>query len=319
MMPEVFRKNVPQEAPVTPDSMCLFRLGEACDHACPMCSNTGRPELRFLPEAEAFARLEHLCALGFRKVMLTGGEPTQHPVFWRITELLHERAMRWDLNTHGEPFSRPGTAERALDVGLSRAIVSLHDHEAGPSSLMSGITERKHERIVAGIDALRRVGAAVSLNRVMSRVNAGRLGDYLRFVALRWGPDLPVKVSFPSTAGKGGSWPEIQIRYQDVVGEIRSSIRLAETLGLRLDFEATPSCIVGRADRRDLGRANWGESHYLDERDGRTVYGMRFLESMQRYYGEPCKRCVAAEGCPGLSRQYILAYGAEELSPFSPR
>lgn len=318
-MAEAFRKTVPQLAPVTPDSMCLFRLGEACDHACPMCSNTGRPEFRHLPEAEAFARLEHLCALGFKKVMLTGGEPTQHPVFWRITELLRERGMRWDLNTHGEPFSRPGVAERAVELGLARAIVSLHDHEAGPSAIMSGIPERRHERIVAGIDALRATGAAVSLNRVMSRVNAGRLGDYLRFVADRWGTEVPVKVSFPSTAGKGGAWTEIQMRYQDVVGEVRTSLKLAAALGLRLDFEATPSCVVGQSERRDLGRAAWGESHYLDERDGRTVHGMRFLESMQRFYGAPCQRCVAAEGCPGVSRQYMLAYGFEELTPFLPR
>lgn len=292
--------------------MCLLRLGEACDHRCPMCSNTGRPELRILAREEAFARFEHLRGMGFRRLMITGGEPTQHPAFWPLAAAAAAAGIRWDLNTNGGLVEGP--AARAVGLGLERAIVSLHDHEVGPSAEMSGISEARHLGVIRSVEALLAAGARVHLNRVIGRPNLGRLVPCLAWVHRRWGARVPVKVSFPSTAGRGGAWEGIRLRYSDVLVELRAGRDAAAALGLSLDFEATPSCVVGVAERRDMGRATWGASHYLDERDGRTVHGMAFLESMQRVYGEACTRCRAIEGCPGVAREYAREHGTGELS-----
>ena len=106
------RKLRPSERAVNDRSISLFRLAEACNNDCPMCSNSGRPEAWFTAEEALLARVDFLARQGFRRVVLTGGEPTIHPAFWEVVEALRTRSMRWDINTHGRSFAAAGVAQR---------------------------------------------------------------------------------------------------------------------------------------------------------------------------------------------------------------
>ncbi len=312
----VYRKTPPpRDAPVDAGSNALFRLGERCDHRCPMCSNTGDPALWGLSLPEALARAGHLHQLGFRRVVLTGGEPTIHRHFWEIVERLAALEVRWDVNSNGGRFAEPGFAPRARELGLQRAILSLHSHEEATSRLMSGLTEGGHQRILDGADAMRAAGVELMLNLVLSRHNMMLLDDYLDFVLRRWGPEVQVKLCFPNLVGKGGAWEGIQLRYEEVGEPVRRAVQRARERGLRLLLESFPSCVHGDRSRENLGRSGFGETHYLDDRDGRTLYGMRFLEAMVGLYGAECWTCAAFDRCPGVPSGYARRFGMPRLQP----
>ena len=74
--PRLMRRRTPPTLPVTPRSISLFRLGEACNNHCPMCSNSGRPEAWLTPQEELLKRVDWLAAQGMKRVVVTGGEPT---------------------------------------------------------------------------------------------------------------------------------------------------------------------------------------------------------------------------------------------------
>lgn len=281
-----------------------------------MCSNTGDPDLWGLSREEALARADHLAELGFRRVVLTGGEPTIHRAFWEIVDRLGERGLVWDVNTNGGRFADEGVAERARARGLVRAILSLHHHEEGPSRVMSGLQEGGHARILASADALLASGAELMLNLVLSRLNQGDLEPYLEFVARRWGPAVQVKFSFPSLVGKGGRWEGIALRYEELRQPLQAALARARALGLQLLLESVPSCIHGELYRGSYGRAGFGESHYLDDRDGRTLYGIPFLEAMIGLYAPPCATCPALPTCPGVPSGYARRHGLPDLRPF---
>ena len=116
--PTLFRKRVPEDAPVTARSAVLFRFGEQCNYHCPMCSNTGERSLFFHPTDELLRRAAFLHDLGFRRAVITGGEATIHPGFWTVVERLAAYGMAWDTNTHGRTYATPGFAQRAVDTGL---------------------------------------------------------------------------------------------------------------------------------------------------------------------------------------------------------
>ena len=97
----LLKREVPEEAPVTPDSAALFRFGEQCNNHCPMCSNTGDAALLFHSTDELLRRAALLRSCGFRRVVVTGGEATIHPGFWTIVERLAAYGMMWDINSHG--------------------------------------------------------------------------------------------------------------------------------------------------------------------------------------------------------------------------
>ena len=315
--PRLFKKKTPEDVPVTPRSAALFRFGEQCNNHCPMCSNTGDPALFFHSTDELLRRAEFLHARGFRRVVVTGGEATIHPGFWKVIDRLAALGMAWDTNTHGRSFAKPRFARRAAKSGLERAIVSLHSFDPPTSAAIFGASEEAHRETLSGIERLLEVDVRVMLNCVISRLNLPDLEEYLRAGYDRFGRAAAFKFCFPSTIGKGGQWAEIAgLRYSDVRETVRRVHAIAERLELRVFFESLPNCILRAPEAVNVGRSAFGESHYLDDSTGDRVYSMRHIEAELSAFGEACRGCAALRRCSGISLGYAQRFGVGELKPF---
>jgi MoaA/NifB/PqqE/SkfB family radical SAM enzyme len=284
-----------------------------------MCTNTGNPALFFHPTEELLRRAGFLQSSGFKKVVVTGGEATIHPGFWTIVEWLAAHAMIWDINTHGGSFSKATFARRAVELGLHRAIVSLHAFEARTSAAIFGVDEQAHHATIAGIDRLLGAGVDVMLNCVVCRQNLNQLEDYLWSGHQRFEGRVAFKFVFPSTGGKGGAWPGIALRYADVFESLQRLRALAKRMDVRMVFESFPSCVLQDSGALNYGRSAFGETHYLDDARGDRVYSMRSMEVQESRFGEVCRHCVAIQGCSGVSRDYARQHGVDELTPFLPQ
>jgi pyruvate-formate lyase-activating enzyme len=312
----LFKKSVPEDLPVTAKSTALFRFGEQCNNACPMCSNTGEAGLFFHPTAELLRRAAFLRQAGFRRVVVTGGEATIHPGFWTVIDDLAAHRVAWDINTHGRSFADPRFARRAVDAGLERAIVSLHALDPATSAAIFGTGETAHHETVAGIERLLEVEVAVMVNCVLTRLSLDQLENYLREGHRRFGRVVTFKFVFPSTVGKGGQWSGIALRY----GEVRAHVRRLRALALELRqpivFESFPNCIVEDPHATNLARSAFGESHYLDDASGDRVYAMRHIEAELSAFADTCRACAALRRCSGLPLGYAKRHGVDELEPF---
>jgi MoaA/NifB/PqqE/SkfB family radical SAM enzyme/SAM-dependent methyltransferase len=315
--PRLFKKRVPDDEPVTPESAALFRFGEQCNNDCPMCSNTGEASLFFHTTETLLQRADFLHRYGFRRAVVTGGEPTIHPGFWTVVERLFADGFTWDINTHGRSFAKEGFAHRAAGQGLKRAIVSLHSHVPATSATIFGTRENAHHETVAGIDRLVEADVDVMLNCVLTRLNLGEVDEYLRVGRERYGDRAVFKFVFPSTLGKGGQWAGIALRYDDVRETVRRLRSTARELGATVLFESFPNCILGDPDATNLGRSGFGESHYLDDASGDRIYSMRHIEAELSAFAEVCRQCSTLRSCPGISRQYAKRHGTDELTPFT--
>ncbi len=309
------RKRGPAAAPVTSSSLLLFRLGELCNNRCPMCSNTGDPALWRVETEALLERVERVVAWGFRRVIVTGGEPTIHPGFWDVVERFSRSGLTWDINTQGRAFADRAFADRAMATGLDRAIVSLHSHLPAASAIISGNTEAGHAQTVAGIDHLAALGARLLLNLVLTRHNVDHVADWVRDCHRRWGDDVALKVCFPSLGGKGGSWDGIDLRFDAVQSELRRAAEAAKECGLRLCYEALPHCVHGDAEALDVSRSGFGESHYLDDARGDRFYAIAAIEAELRIFPSTCQSCAALSRCCGVEPAYLRRHGASELRP----
>jgi molybdenum cofactor biosynthesis enzyme MoaA len=312
----LMRKRRAEIAPVTARSLVLLRLGELCNNKCPMCSNSGDPALWRVERAALLERVERVVALGFRRVIVTGGEPTIHPAFWDVVNALAGHGVVWDINSHGRSFARRDFAERAMAAGLERAIISLHSHIEAASAVISGTAGEGHRQTVAGIDHLVAAGAVVMLNLVLCTENLDHVGDWVDDCADRWGDDVTLKVCFPFHGGHGGAWAGIDLRYDDVRAAIAETRARAKARAMRLHWEGVPHCVHGDPAAPDLSRSGFGESHYLDDHDGVQLYSMRAIEAALHVYPERCRGCAALARCPGVEERYLRRHGSAELSPF---
>lgn len=316
-MTRLMRKRRPEFIPVDGESIALFRLGEQCNNACPMCSNSGRPEAFYQALDDLLGRADFLHESGVRRVVLTGGEPTIHPGFWAIVDRLNEYGMVWDINTHGRSFADNEFTEKAVTQGLKRAIVSLHSHIPEPSALISGCSLGGHWETVQGIKNLQGSSVWLMLNMVLNNHNQGTLCDYIEYCVSEFGTQCVLKIVFPSTAGKGGDWDAIQIRYEDFADEVLQGKSLAAELGVELAFENFPSCVLREAESTNVSRSGFGETHYLDDVSGRDLYSIRHIEAFFNVYPEFCRDCSAIKRCPGIAESYIRTHGADVLTPFT--
>ena len=312
----LFRKRRPEFVEVTPSSIALFRLGEQCNNTCPMCSNSGRKEAFFIPEEELLRRIDWLEMQGIRRVVVTGGEPTIHPGFWSVIDRLRERKIAWDINTHGRTFHDSEFSERARSAGLERAIVSLHSQDIATSCRISGIKEYAHRETIDGIKNLSHVGVFVLINLVITRFNHASLSAFVDYCASEFGTGIEIKMAFPSTSGKGGEWEGIQLTYSEVGPELRAARARARAHGIKVHAESVPPCIIGDSQARNLSRSGFGETHYLEDIGGRTLYSIRHIEASFNAYPPSCRSCSAIRRCPGVSTTYLERYGANELVPF---
>ena len=315
LRPRLMRKRRPPIVPVTSSSLLLFRLGELCNNRCPMCSNSGDPALWRIDTAELLARVQRVLDWGFRRVIVTGGEPTIHPGFWEVVEAFDGAGVRWDINTQGRSFADAAFAERAMATGLDRAIVSLHSHVPEASAIISGGNVQGHAQTVAGIDHLAERGARLLLNLVLTRHNLDDVAAWVDHCADRWGDDVALKVCFPSQGGKGGDWAGIDLRYDDVRDAIVATRAAADARGLSLCWESLPHCVHGEWQAVDVSRSGFGESHYLDDAHGREFYSIRAIEAELRVFAEGCAGCAALARCCGMEQGYLRRHGADELRP----
>src|SRR5439155_23970253 len=97
--PRLFKKKVPDDEPVTPQSAVLFRFGEQCNNDCPMCSNTGDASPFFHPTETLLRRAAFLQRSGLRRAVVTGGQPTIHPGFRPVVERPGAVGFPLDANT----------------------------------------------------------------------------------------------------------------------------------------------------------------------------------------------------------------------------
>ncbi len=312
----LMRRRTPPTLPITPRSIALFRLGEACNNHCPMCSNSGRPEAWLTPEAELLQRVDWLAGQGMKRVVVTGGEPTSHPAFWQVIQRLGERGLVWDVNSNGRTFAQVGFADRAVDEGLQRAIISLHSHVPEVSQEISGVTAKGHREILCGIDALVAAGVPVMLNLVLTKLNHADLLGYLAWTTARWGHEIELKICFPTTVGRGGGWDGIDLRYSDVAAEVVAFVTACDAINLTWHLESFPPCAIADPRARNMSRSGFGETHYLDDLTGDRLYPIAHIEAELGCFAETCRSCPAFATCPGVSEAYARRFGTAELVPF---
>ncbi len=311
------RRRLPAVEPLSATSSVLLRLGSVCSNRCPMCSDPGADRGLTHAADELLRRADWVRTLGFRHVVLTGGEPLAHPAFWPLVARLTAGGGRFALMTNGRPFAKRGLAARAVAAGLTRVVVSYHTHEPQPFRTLCGGSEAAFRETTTGIRALGRAGADVLLNAVLTGVNVPTLPDYLAVCRERFGRQVAFKFAFPSLFSRARDWAPAELRYDAVRPLVARLQAEARQLGATMLFESFPNCVLGDPTADALSRRAFGTTHYLDDLTGLLVLSVAWADGETHVFGEKCLDCEAFVRCCGVARPYAERHGLRELRPFA--
>jgi radical SAM protein with 4Fe4S-binding SPASM domain len=156
----------------------FWELTRACDHECIHCRvHAGQPLPDELGPEQISTLMDQLVALQPHRVVLTGGEPLQHPRWQEVVERLSTAGIRVRLFTGGALLS-PARLDAALAAGVSEFAISLdgprsvHDSLRPTRSLLGGSS---HKMAVAAIRRTLDRGASLRVVTAASRANLSHL------------------------------------------------------------------------------------------------------------------------------------------------
>lgn len=280
----------------------LVRVVFHCNQACHFCFVS--THLPGVADERLFAAIDSAVAREAR-VVLTGGEPTLHP---RLAQLVaRARAGRHlvEIQTNAVRFAEGGLAASLADAGLGLAFVSLHGATAAVSDAVTD-APGTFSRTLAGIDALRAAGVAVTLNFVVCAINAHELPAAVELCAARF-PGSALNISF--VAPSSDLVPrtrELIPRYRDVLPSVSRALALTTTLGVPVRGFASmcglPLCLVPEEVRDEAMIRD------VDAAEG----GGEFVKT------DECARCALSPKCFGLRRGYAELWGTSELAAVKP-
>lgn len=262
------------------------------------------------------------------RIVLTGGEPTIHPDFWKIIAYLYTLPLPAEtkivVQTNAVLFADEEFAAN-IQTYKNRLhfTISFHSHR---EKIYNALTRSK-DMFLPAVTGVKNVleyanRAQVTLNTVLTTISLQDFPEYLDFVQSEFVRTPPFLFRVLRI-----SIPQVSVCVQNVLAFSRLSQKflvsydsLIETFN-RIDYKTTqsyrfsislgvvgspcsvPPCIATRITNPHFFRvtAKW-ETERTGPRAGWT-------------YGDACKRCSQKQCCVGVSTIYLERYGESEIFP----
>jgi len=152
-------------------SLVSWNITRQCNLTCAHCYRDARdrPDPEELTTAEGLQLISDLAEVGFRILVLSGGEPLLRADFFELLAQAKAVGVRPVLGSNGTLIT-PDVARRLVGAGLARAGISLDSADAGYHNELRR-SPTAWQEAVAGMRACREAGLPFQVNTTVTRQN----------------------------------------------------------------------------------------------------------------------------------------------------
>ncbi len=242
-------------------SLVSWNITRQCNLTCAHCYRDAREEAdpQELNTEEGLRLIEEIARVGFRVLVLSGGEPLMRADLLQLVEKARALGLRPVLGTNGTLMT-PEAARDLRAAGLARAGISLDSTDSEYHNELRG-SPTAWERAIAGMKACLEVGLPFQVNTTVTRQNEAQLlhiTDFARDLGA-----LGHHVFFLVPTGRGLDIAEqvvearrceqlleaLMNKQRETDIEIKPTcapqfVRIAERLGVETRFRS--GCLAGR-------------------------------------------------------------------------
>lgn len=303
-------------------------LGTRCNFRCEFCflddhrCSVERPG--------ALATVERLLALGCRRFLLAGGEPTLYPHLPELIEKLAGAGAEAVLVSNGSALADRKSCRRLKSAGVSQVILSLHSHKSEVVARQSRVPDGLPRALDAFFHLLGE-DVKVCVHHVFSAHNHRDFEDYVRFYAelLRQPGRSELSVSnIVMLSPVLRRHPERIPRLSEVAPHLAAGDRLAREYGFAIHRGASddvfPECVfgirenpAGRPAQRWIVPPARGKMGLIfagapEELPDVAAFGAHdFFQSF--VHTRACRECRRRPVCLGVQSDYLALYGDSEF------
>lgn len=279
----------------------LLRLGSECNNACIFCHS--RPMgggVTKLNAPECRRRIRVLARLGVDMVVFSGGEPTIREDIADLCAYAKRQGMASGVITNGRMFAYRDFGARLFDAGLRYALVSLH---GGHARIHNHLTAApSFEQTVKGLANIARLPLQLTVNTVLTRVNAGTMAQIIQIIGKF--PPVHYKISLPEPKGAAINCFDVIASPDEASAIARDILAAPVPKGVTLGFDGFTPCMLG-------GR--------LEPLDDFFTHGFRVIwehnetnwfppDNGDRIFTPVCPMCSLKHLCPGIYREYMARF-----------
>ena len=301
---------------------CDLKLGYSCNNDCIHCVITdNRDALQDrslaidLTSEEAAELLATYSEEGASRVVLTGGEPTMREDFIDLVRLAAGYGFAIGVQTNGRALASEVMCDELSSFEQASYTIALHGDNAATHD---AITQRNGSflQTVSGIQNLRHRHCWVVGKVVISQKNCAELTGILRLFS-----ELQVdKVNFAYPHALGNARRNrhsLLPRYRDLKGPLSQLVQVADQLGMTIDFEAVPFCVIPEYPEA-VGELHElrGTKKYFTPVHGGTRDWNNARQAIKAK-GTNCSRCIYDLICEGPWDEYLEYFGDTDLEPVS--
>ncbi len=302
----VFRARAPAKIPILDEELPF------CNDNCLHC---GVADIMTTANVVDFARiarsLHTLAPQSGSRVMFAVSELTIRPDFMKIMKASQRAGMKTvALVTNGRMFAYPNFARRAVDAGMTHALVSVYGPTARTHQAITR-TPESFEQTIAGLRVLLAIPElTVMTNSVITKKNYRYLPQVVELLS---GLGVQnINLSFVQIIGNAARYQRALVpRIQEVLPYLKDAVDLGVGHGRNMGIGGLPYCVLK------------GYEHHFGVDDLTVIANSdpedNITERSPYAQAESCRRCAYNAVCLGVQDEYLRQYGEDELDPYHGR
>lgn len=297
-----------------------IKLGYACNNNCIHCviidQKKKSNEIRGSDNRSTYeSKMEIKKSLesGYRKIVLTGGEPTIRKDIEELVIYADELKLEISMQTNGRMFCDINFARRIVPH-IKNFIIAIHGSK---SEIHDKITmvNGSFNQTIEGIKNIISLGGNISAKMVLSTIN---YKDILNTVQLMEKANIiRMNVAFPHACEELlHKYNEIVPYYSEIYESIENTLEYVKESKFNVDFETILPCTLSK--KYDIKYFSdfklFNVSTELKQLDKEVMDWNIIRKSIKRKMIK-CKECIYNSVCEGFWMEYILIRGEEEFIP----
>jgi len=242
-------------------SLVSWNITRRCNLTCAHCYRDARATAHpwELDIYRGMDLISDIARVGFRVLILSGGEPLLHPGLYRFVEHARAQGLRPVLGTNGTLITAE-VAARLKESGLARAGISLDSADRDYHNQLRG-SPTAWQRAIAGMEACREQGLPFQINTTVTRQNEEQVLEITALARKLGAAAHHVFFLVPTGRGRDIAGDVLQaqrcdrllerllLTQQETGIEIKPTcapqfVRIAAELGLESRFDS--GCLAGR-------------------------------------------------------------------------
>ncbi|MBD3359219.1 MAG: radical SAM protein [Candidatus Buchananbacteria bacterium] len=160
-----------------------LRLSYACNNNCLFCldKEAQSNNEQFVSEKDLQSEIKQALKEGYRKIILSGGEPTIHPRFLHLVKFCQNLGFeRIQIITNGRMLAYRKFARQTLISGVNEVTFSLHGLDAQTHDYLVGV-EGAYDQLIQGLHNIRASNCIINIDIVLNKKNIKQVHEIIDF------------------------------------------------------------------------------------------------------------------------------------------